>query len=447
MIQKKLMNISLLAAAAIFGGTLCAQELPADANTTNTHDWFHITDSKDMIVLPYIFSTESTGFAGGVGVIKQGLFQPQTTAIATAFYGTKQDIVTNGVPDTANFSGGLVAFFDYRIPKTERLFFSFMGMKSYFPKARHFLNGSNDSDRDRDVFETSGDTDMLYTTFRYILPIGEGLDNPERLYKLKEGFPVGREGYGGGTPFVTGFTGIGIETFYEHDSFENYQPLQNAGIDLREWDTNGLRFFIEHENTDYNLNPTRGYQFRLRYSRDFGWGDSRDTWDALEFKYNHYLELPNFSWTRQSVLAMSLWTAHSFSWDKKSTKDGIDAHRPPPWEGARLGGYNRMRGYENNRFSDKSALYFTAEYRATLQWNPFRKNEYIPVAIDWIQIVPFIEAGRVNNTYNADLLQDMKFDAGISFRTMAAQVPVRIDIARGDEGTNFWVMVFQPFDF
>jgi hypothetical protein len=41
----------------------------------------------------------------------------------------------------------------------------------------------------------------------------------------------------------------------------------------------------------------------------------------------------------------------------------------------------------------------------------------------------------------------MKFDAGISLRAMAAQVPVRVDLAYGDEGANFWVMVFQPFDF
>jgi hypothetical protein len=107
----------------------------------------------------------------------------------------------------------------------------------------------------------------------------------------------------------------------------------------------------------------------------------------------------------------------------------------------------RMRGYSTDRFSDKAVIYGTAEYRAILDWNPFRKNEYIPVAVDWLQVVGFVEAGRVNDTYNFDLLSDMKFDAGISLRAMAAQVPVRVDLAYGDEGANFWVMVFQPFDF
>jgi outer membrane protein assembly factor BamA len=125
----------------------------------------------------------------------------------------------------------------------------------------------------------------------------------------------------------------------------------------------------------------------------------------------------------------------------------IDANRPPPWEGARLGGYNRMRAYDNNRFSDKAAFYATAEYRAVLDWNPLRKNDYIPVAVDWFQVVAFVEAGRVNDNYDFDLLTDMKYDAGLSLRAMAAQIPVRFDIAYGDEGVDFWLMVYQPFDF
>ena len=106
-----------------------------------------------------------------------------------------------------------------------------------------------------------------------------------------------------------------------------------------------------------------------------------------------------------------------------------------------------MRGYANNLFSDKSSAYASVEYRAVLDWNPFRKNDYIPVAIDWLQVVAFAEAGKVDDEYGFNLLNDMKFDAGISFRALAAKVPVRLDIAYGDQGVNAWVMVYQPFDF
>ena len=420
------------------------------AEDTLTENNVSEAGSKDIVYVPYVFSTDSTGFAGGVGVIKKGFLQPQVTAIATLFYGAEQDIITNGQEDTANFAGGFAAIFDYVVPGTERLLLSAVGMKSYFPKARYYIfDHKNNSDED-DYVETSGNSDFAFINFRYVLPMGDGLDNPEGHYTLKNGFAVGREGYGGGKPFVTGRTGIGISGFYEHNSFENY-IAPTTGVDhssggLEKWDTNGLRFFVDHDNTDYDLNPSRGYQFKLQYSKDFAWGNSVQSWDFLEFKYNHYVDLPTFSFTKQNVLAMSFWTGYSFSWEKGDDLV-IAAHRPPPWEGGRLGGMFRMRGYNTDRFSDKAVVYGTAEYRAILDWNPFRKNDYIPVAVDWLQVVGFVEAGRVNDTYNTDLLQDMKFDVGVSLRAMAAEVPVRVDVAYGDEGMNFWVMVFQPFDF
>jgi len=53
----------------------------------HANDDINITDSKDMVIIPYAFSSDSTGFAGGVGLIKQGLFQPHTTLVFTTFYG------------------------------------------------------------------------------------------------------------------------------------------------------------------------------------------------------------------------------------------------------------------------------------------------------------------------------------------------------------------------
>jgi len=437
--------LSAIAASLLMSQPLCAEDILTENNVTNA-------GSKDIVYVPYVFSTDSTGFSGGVGVIKQRFLQPHVTAIATLFYGAEQDIISNSQEDTANFAGGFAAIFDYVIPGTERLLFSALGMKSYFPKARYYLYDHSNSSDEESYVQSSGDADFAFATLRYVLPMGDGLDNPEGDYTLKNGFAVGREGYGGGTPFLTGRTGLGIAGFYEHNSFENYLAPA-AGIDhsskgLKNWDTNGLRFFVDHDNTDYDLNPSRGYQFKLQYSKDFGWGDSEQTWDFLEFKYNHYVNLPTFSFTQQNVLAMSFWTGYSFSWDRDNDiLPDIADHRPPPWEGGRLGGMFRMRGYNTDRFSDKAVVYGTAEYRAVLDWNPFRKNDYIPVAVDWLQVVGFVEAGRVNDYYNTDLLQDMKFDVGVSLRAMAAQVPVRVDVAYGDEGMNFWVMVYQPFDF
>ena len=402
----------------------------------------NITKSKDWIILPFAFSTDSTGTAGGIGVIKQGLLQPQTTLVASVFAGLPETIVSNNQQKESSFSGGFLYFSDYKLPFTDRLFFSIMGLKSYFPNTKYYLDGSNNSSQEN-VFNTSGDSNFVSTTFRYVLPLGEGLSNPSGLYNLHNGFCVGRNGCGGNTPFVTGRTSIGIKTFYQYDSFED-----TPSAIIPSWDTNGLRFFITHDNTDFDLNPSRGYHFELEYSRDFGKGDSLQSWDFLEFKYNHYINLDTFSFTQQNVLAFSLWTGYSFSWDNDNQiTPGIDAHRPPTWEGARLGGFSRMRGYDNNRFSDKAAFYATAEYRTILNYNPLKNNDYVPVAIDWFQVVAFAEVGRVNDHYNFDLLQDMKYDVGLSLRAFAAQLPIRLDVAYGNEGVNAWIMINQPFDF
>ncbi len=426
-------------------------QTPHSSRVSKSNDsWFRLSD--DLIALPYAFSTDSTGAVGGIGIIKQGWWQPQTVTIGTLYYGTSQDVTVNGMTTNKHFSGGSAALFDYRIPGTQRWLFSILGSKNYFPKARYYLYDHDKHSDEKSYVETPGDTDFVYATLKYVLPLGEGKENPTGYYELRNGFPIGRDKSGGGIPFLTGRTSIGITAFYEHYTFDNYLPpaegTDRSSRGLEEWNTNGLYLFLDHDNTDFDLNPSRGYQFKLQYSKDFGWGDSLQSWDFLSFKYNHYLSLPAFSFTQQNILAMSFWTGYSFSWDDgKQALPGIDMHRPPMWEGGRLGGMFRMRGYNTNRFSDRAVIYGTAEYRATLRWNPFRKSDYLPVAVDWLQLVGFVEAGNVNPSYNGELFENMKFDAGISLRAMAAHVPVRLDIAFSEESTNIWVMVFHPFDF
>jgi len=437
--SKKYLYVSFIATFFLLHFSLCASE---DMNLTQN------TPSKNWVVLPYIFSSDTTGFSGGVGVIKQGLLQPQTTLVASVFAGLAQDIMLKGKEEEAHFKGGFISFSNLKLPYTNRTFFSLIGLKSYFPNEKYYLDSSNNSNKE-DVFSTSGDSNFFNTMLRYVLPLGEGLNNPEGLYTLHDGFAMNREEYGGGVPFVTGKTSIGIKTFYQSANSENWlYPNTTHTLKSPKWNTNGLKFFLAHDNTDFDLNPSKGYQFQLQYSRDFGKGSSLQSWDFLDLKYNQYFNLETFSFTKQNVLALSFWTGYSFSWDKDTQiSPFIDKHRTPLWEGGRLGGFNRMRGYSNNRFSDKAVVYATAEYRTILKWNPLRKNDYIPVAIDWFQVVGFVEAGRVHDTYNFDLFHDIKFDAGISLRAMAAQLPVRFDIAYGNEGFNIWVMIRQPFDF
>ncbi len=425
------------------------------SNINDNNSSFGLDFEREVVwtALPYAFSSDSTGFSGGVGVIVQGLLQPHTTLVATLFGGVEQDIITNGQEDTESFSGGFLAFHNLRVPYTSRLFFSAFGYKNTMPMQSLYFNSKNDSNQDDSAWITSSDNSFATGTLTYVLPFGEGLDNPENIYNIKDGFAMNREGYGNGTPFVTGRTTIGLTAFYQTQKIYNTENAMNPYDAPVEWNSDGVRVSLTHNNTDYNDNPSRGYSLFLQYSEDFGNGDNLDSWNSLEFKASKYFNLDTFSFTQQNVLAFNFWTAYSFSWDvDNEVLPGIDAHQTPMWEGARLGGMNRMRGYDTNRFLDKAAIYGTVEYRAILDYNPIKNGdlgEWMAknAPVDWFQLVAFAEVGRVNDTYNFELLEDMKYDVGVSLRAMIAEMPIRLDVAYGEEGTNMWVMVQQPFDF
>jgi len=410
------------------------------------------------IALPYIFSSDSMGLTAGVVGIFNGFFQPQMSIVASIYGGEKFEVEKihedEGIKkDEARTTGGFLAISGYKAPFTDRLFLSLLASYAYYPNQRLYLEGSNDSKRDLDSksplettpLQTQGYNNWFNLDFRYVLPWGESKDKVLPVVKMRRGIPVNRTDVGGGAPFVTGQSILGTEFFYTKWTADKLteEPSLN---------TNGLRLYLEHDNTDYPDNPSRGYNFIGKFSGDFGWSNSTQSWNALEAAYSHYFEFDNLSWTRQNVIALNAWTAYSPSWDKSEKlhpdhPEGVlDKHQPPMWEGARLGGWKRMRAYDSNRFNDKAAIYFAAEYRVIPDMNPMQDQEWSPIPIDWFQTVLFAEVGRVAPHYELDtLFSDMKYDVGFSIRALAAKLPVRFDMAFGQEGSTMWVMVQQPF--
>jgi len=414
--------------------------------------------SSTWIVLPYLFSSESMGLTTGAVGIFNGFIQPQMTIVASAFVGEEKEVEKlyedQGVTkEKARTSGAFLAISGYRPPFSKRLFTSFLGLYAYYPNQRLYLNGSNDSKKNLESenpkaitpLQTQGYNNWLKMDMRYVLPWGESANQVLAIIKAKRGIVVNRDDVGGGKPFVSGQSIIGTEFFYSKWTADKL-------IEEPSYNSNGLRFFFKHNNTDYPNNPSRGYDMKIQLSLDAGWGDSSQSWNALDAGYTHYIELPNYTWTRQSTIALNVWTAYSPSWDKskKLNSDNpdaiIDSHQPPMWEGARLGGWNRMRAYDSNRFNDKAAIYGAVEYRLIPDFNPMRDKKWNPIPIDWFQAVLFAEAGRVAPEYNLNtLMSDMKYDAGFSIRALAAKLPVRFDMAFGEEGSSMWIMVQQPF--
>ena len=106
-----------------------------------------------------------------------------------------------------------------------------------------------------------------------------------------------------------------------------------------------------------------------------------------------------------------------------------------------------MRGFPAARFHDKAAIYYAAELRLIPDWNPIGRDSFLGgLEIDWLQFVPFVEVGRVADTWNAsELHSDMKWDVGASLRVMARKAIVRVDVAVGEEGGALWLDIGHPF--
>jgi hypothetical protein len=362
--------------------------------------------------LPYIFATESLGWAWNNHRIGKSRFFIDSFALADHF--------------------------------TDQRFYLGQNVDPNKPRA-----GSNDSDPENYVTGISNEV-TLTAALKYRLPIGSIKDDPVAVYHLYQGLlesgPQGGETW---NPMTSGQTTVSGKFFYTYRDLSEFvfNERENDPIDeLLFAKTNGLEFWLEYDNTDFPRNPTRGSRQLLKVTSDFGWGESRDSWTVLEADFSKHFNLgPSTNWFRQKSLALNFWTSNTPDWEENA--DGSISHQPPPNYGSSLGGYDRMRAYPSGRFHDKSAVYYSAELRFIPQTQPLRDLPLLNYfEIDWWQLVPFIEAGRVSDEYNGDLFfKDLKVDAGIGLRFMTFRSVVRLDWAVSEEGSSVWAMIQQPF--
>jgi hypothetical protein len=168
---------------------------------------------------------------------------------------------------------------------------------------------------------------------------------------------------------------------------------------------------------------------------------------VVQAEVDAYHDFGRNGWFRNQILAFDFWTAHTPSWNEAGT---VISNRPPAYTGATLGGLWRMRGFPTQRFNDRSAIYYSAELRLTPHWNPFENWSAVQdrLGVEWIQVVPFVEVGRVANAYDlAELHSDMKWNVGTGLRAWVKGFVVRMDTAVSNEGLRVQMMIGQPFQF
>ena len=392
-----------------------------------------------VISIPYAFYNDSFGFAVGYVHAVNGYPQPQAGILGTVIAGTEGSAM------------GMVMAQNIRVFGIERLFLDPIVSVGYYgdidayvdgnPKYPDERAGSNESDPD-DYITGGGWDNFFRLRFRYLLPIGSGRERVLPGYRFQDGLLVG--GASGGqsfNPFKSGRTFLELRPFYRS------MNIENDDLD-EELNTNGIDFSVFWDNRDYPGNPSRGNGWIAKVTRDWGLGNSSDSWTSLNTEFDQYFSLGETRRLRQRVLAFDISTSYSPTW--KEGDDGRIEHRPPSFAGATLGGLWRMRGYPSQRFNDKASIYYGAELRLVPRWNPFDALPWLQarLGVDWIQLVPFVETGRVAPHWNlSELHRDMRWDVGAGLRAWAKGLVVRADVAVSDESYYVQMMVSQPFQF
>lgn len=399
-------------------------------------------EQKEMeprwLVLPYFFHTETLDTAYGIGGGTSGYLQPQMGSFITVLGSTND---TKAV---------FWAVKEYQLPLQKRLFIDFVGSAGDWTDQRTYGGfnpdfggeraGSNDSHDDNFV-QGSGHDGWFDLTFRYVFATGHARNKPINTYRLSRGLLVsGATGGDEWAPLTSGRLYFDVKAFFRDRSIETDDSLL-------EGDSNGLSYALEYDNRDFETNPSAGSLQRFAVNHDFGWFNSTSNWTSIELDLRKYLSFGNSDYFRQRVLALNLWTAYAPNWETVLTDDGpVTKGRPPNYMGASLGGFDRLKAYPMYRFSDKAALLYSAELRMIPRWDPKNIKMFRAMDIDWIQLVPFIEVGRVAPTWSLDdFHHDMKWNLGLGFRFMMNKVVFRVDTAANDKVWSMWAMVSHPF--
>ena len=235
--------------------SLCAQVIEDVQDQGQEH-------APGSFILPYVFKTEAMDTGFGLSYAG-GLFKGG----GNIFVGTYL---------TANQSYGLnVGAFNYRLGSSRwhvdaALNFEDNAEQRFYGDLASFIGdsqgGSHDSPAD-DFLAGPGVTLYLDTSFRYILPIGDGRRNVVAQYRTDSGILIGSPSGGDHwNPLTSGRTEITVRPFYQKRTLEldesniaQFPPILGLMTDdTAEHHTNGLDLLLTHDNRDFIPNPERG---------------------------------------------------------------------------------------------------------------------------------------------------------------------------------------------
>ena len=382
------------------------------ANTVDTPN----AVAAEFVAVPFVFSSESLSTAlGAAGVIKHA-GQPQASILGIGLYSANDSWI------------GYLSAHNYQIPKVDSWLFSIETYQAQFKEGIYYLSNAAEVNQDADKVVTLGEESYTRFHAKYVLPWGRGSTGAARSLG-RNNDPISWN------PLNSGVTSVKVSPFVQTRELQGYEYLPEKA--------QGVALELDWDNRDNGKNSTQGGQTSLKVSRDFG-SDKRNSWTTWEFEQSAFFAIGGNDWFAQQVMAFNFYLADTPTWNAQS---GNNFHRPPSFAGVSLGGFDRLRGYPSKRFTGRSAVMYSAEYRIQPRWQPLQQWPIFNLYdIPWWQWVVFAEAGQVADEFNAAALhENLNWSAGVGARFEVENVVVRAELAYSNEDSQFWVMVNQPF--
>jgi outer membrane protein assembly factor BamA len=206
-----------------------------------------------------------------------------------------------------------------------------------------------------------------------------------------------------------------LETMLPTYSNEQMRTCHNVG-------TNGYNYIaagpsLMYDTRDHILCPQRGNYLELTTLFAAGNADNMPiNFAQVGFDYRNYTPIgKNATFANQFVAQFSV---------------GNVPYRALP----ALGGAYWLRGYYAGRFRDKNLLLYQTEYRQHL-WGRFG-------------VVAFAAAGRVFETFNPDIVNNIHTSAGLGLRLRISkneQTNIRLDYSITKDSHGFYVYFAEAF--
>ena len=225
---------------------------------------------------------------------------------------------------------------------------------------------------------------------------------------------------------------------------------------------------ISVDLTDDYLDPTKGFRFKLTYQDKPAQLAQDASYYVLD--YNALFYIPMF---KTDTLVLNYYQSDAHVREKGNTistdiqqelglncgssdteclqteQELVDIiiNQRTNGTASSLGGKERLRSYPQDRFQGGHSAFVGVEYR----WN--FKQEVAPFNyLFWkdvrtgLQLAFFAEMGTVSET-SSDLWKETRYSYGSGLRLVAASGAVyRADLAYGDEGAEFVVFFYYPWE-